>query len=217
MPKTFKDSLNKALQGYENEIESVMLYSNIFNEKHLMVVLKDTVPFSAVEKFKKLKFLRQHVCELKLFFYGEFLNALDVFPLEFIQLKEKSALIFGRDVLEGILISRDNFRHQCEFYLRSNLLSAREHYLKNTLSEKEIIRHSMNQLLLVLSVIHNLIEIEWEEKHDLTRLLDAIAISLKIDVSLLKTWLQDPKQIQGKHLSVYLELLANLIAKIDAL
>ena len=217
MASTFKESLIKTLTHFSNEIESVTLYSNIFKEKHILLVLKDAAPFSIVQKLKKLSFFRKYVCELKVFFYSEFLNALDVFPLEFMHLKEDSGLIMGRDVLEGIVISKDNLRHECEFYLRSNLLSAREHYLKHTLPEREIIKQSFNQLLTVLSAVYTLLEIEWDQTEDLTGLVNALEKAFHIEVSFMKHWVQDSSNIKAKDLGTYLEVLAKLIAKIDAL
>ena len=186
MSKSFKELVSSALAEHSEEIESVMLYTNFFKEKHLLLVFKDATHFSKVHRLKKIKLFKKHVCELKVFFYTEFLNALDVFPMEFMQLKEESALIMGRNVLEGLVISRDNLRHQCEFYLRSNLLSARENYLKQSLPDKEILKCSMNQLWSVLSIIYSLIGVEWEKSNDIISLCDAIEKSFSVDQGLYK-------------------------------
>src|SRR5206468_2757222 len=53
-------------------------------------------------------------------------RSVDVFPLEFLDLAERRALLEGRDVLAGVHVDRANLRHQCEYELRSKLLGLRQ-------------------------------------------------------------------------------------------
>ncbi len=45
-------------------------------------------------------------------------NSTDVFPMEFLEWKERSLLVFGEDFLGGLNISQDNLRYQIEENLR---------------------------------------------------------------------------------------------------
>jgi hypothetical protein len=56
-------------------------------------------------------------------------SSVDVFPLEFLDLAERRALLEGRDVLGGLQVDHTNLRHQCESELRSKLLGLRQAYL----------------------------------------------------------------------------------------
>jgi hypothetical protein len=56
-------------------------------------------------------------------------TSTDVFPLEFLDLAERRALLEGEDVLAGLRVGRDNLRHQCEFELRSKLVGLRQAFL----------------------------------------------------------------------------------------
>jgi hypothetical protein len=53
----------------------------------------------------------------------------DVFPAEFLDLKERRALVAGDDVLADLVVRLVNLRHQCEFELRSKLVGLRQAYL----------------------------------------------------------------------------------------
>ena len=63
------------------------------------------------------------------FTVDEVANAVDVFPIEFNQMKHARKVLFGKDVLADIDISNENLRHQVEFELRSKLLMLRRHYI----------------------------------------------------------------------------------------
>ncbi len=56
-------------------------------------------------------------------------NSRDVFPLEFLDFGQRRALLDGEDVLAAATVSADNLRHQCEFELRSKLVTLRQAYL----------------------------------------------------------------------------------------
>ncbi len=53
----------------------------------------------------------------------------DVFPLDFLDLLERRALLQGDDVLANVRVGLSNLRHQCEYELRSKLIGARQAYL----------------------------------------------------------------------------------------
>jgi hypothetical protein len=53
----------------------------------------------------------------------------DVFPLDYLDLLARRALLAGEDVFAGIRVSLANLRHQCEYELRSKLVGTRQAYL----------------------------------------------------------------------------------------
>jgi predicted nucleotidyltransferase len=59
----------------------------------------------------------------------EISNAVDVFPIEFNQMKRARKVLVGTDLLADISISNENLRHQVEFELRSKLLMLRRQYI----------------------------------------------------------------------------------------
>ena len=58
-------------------------------------------------------------------------KSLDVFPIEWIDIKERHLLIEGQDVLGGYEVPRSNLRLQLEQELREKLIALRQSYLAN--------------------------------------------------------------------------------------
>ena len=58
-------------------------------------------------------------------------KSLDVFPIEWIDIKERHLLIEGQDVLGGYEVPRSNLRLQLEQELREKLITLRQAYLAN--------------------------------------------------------------------------------------
>jgi len=63
------------------------------------------------------------------FTVSELQNSADVFPIEFLQMETARKVIYGRDVLDGLTISRRFLRHQVEYELRSKLIRLRRQYI----------------------------------------------------------------------------------------
>ncbi|MFQ5903254.1 MAG: hypothetical protein ACE5JO_06150, partial [Candidatus Binatia bacterium] len=63
-------------------------------------------------------------------------TALDVFPLEFIDMQLDRRVLFGEDVLENISPSKQAIRHQCEQEARGKLLHLREVLLETALKPR---------------------------------------------------------------------------------
>lgn len=58
-------------------------------------------------------------------------KSLDVFPIEWVDIKERHLLIEGHDVLGGFEVPRSNLRLQLEQELREKLITLRQAYLAN--------------------------------------------------------------------------------------
>ncbi len=54
----------------------------------------------------------------------------DVFPIEFLEMKEKRRVLAGPDVLARLKIGVHNLRHECEHELKGRLIRLRESYLE---------------------------------------------------------------------------------------
>ncbi|HCJ67538.1 MAG TPA: hypothetical protein DHV62_09555 [Elusimicrobia bacterium] len=59
----------------------------------------------------------------------ELKNSADVFPVEFLDIKEKYRILYGKDIFSEITVNTKNLRHQLEFELRSKLLRMRNEWL----------------------------------------------------------------------------------------
>ncbi len=59
----------------------------------------------------------------------EFRNSSDVFPIEFLDMKNNHRVLVGEDPFAGMEIRDWHLRHECEYELRSKLLRLRQSYL----------------------------------------------------------------------------------------
>lgn len=87
------------------------------------LVICNDLDFDTLKNLKQLK-------EIPLVFTKEELtNGMDVFPIEFLNIKQHHTMIFGENILKDIVISKPNLRRQLEFEFRSKLIHLREQYL----------------------------------------------------------------------------------------
>ncbi len=56
----------------------------------------------------------------------EFINSADVFPMEYLDIREKNNVLFGKDETESLSIKNNNLRHELEERLRGNVNSLRQ-------------------------------------------------------------------------------------------
>ncbi len=86
------------------------------------------------------------------FTVSELQNAADVFPIEFHQMEDARKVLYGKDVLENVVISDNFLRHQSEYELRSKLLLLRRSYIAVSESS-EGLAHLMTESLASFSSI----------------------------------------------------------------
>jgi hypothetical protein len=58
----------------------------------------------------------------------QIVDSTDVFPIDFLDLAERRALLQGQDVLARVTVRREDLRRHCEYELRSKLVGARQAY-----------------------------------------------------------------------------------------
>lgn len=88
------------------------------------------------------------------------LSSLDVFPIEFLNLKSFYVVIYGEDVLKSLNIDKKLLRLQCEREIKGKLFQLRQHFLETGGNNVEIEKliscsvstfHSIFQAVLFLS------------------------------------------------------------------
>ena len=122
----------------------VSLYS--YDTSNLLIVVK-SAPLNVLDQIQSI--YKKLAGKLTVFTQAELENALDVFPIEFLEMQRQRTLLAGTDLLENVKISPSNLRHECEFYLRSNILKLREGYI-NKENPEGLITQSLPSFLKVL-------------------------------------------------------------------
>jgi predicted nucleotidyltransferase len=140
--KTIKiiDSLVKELGDvYGNGLFSVILYGSAASGEfvqqvsniNLLVVL-DNAELPNLTCVYRLISRRKYRFINALFLSQDYmLSSLDVFPVEFLDMKENYTVLAGKDILKDLSVDLKNLRFQCEYELKSKLLNIKNLYLRN--------------------------------------------------------------------------------------
>ena len=116
----------------------------------------------------------------------EIKDGVDVFPLEFLNIKLNHNIIYGKDIFESLSFDKDNIRRELEFEFRSKLINLRQGYLESV-SDKElkiIVDKAIPTLLPILNGLLYLKNVKIPEPLD--KILDNVAKEYKINVAVLK-------------------------------
>lgn len=136
-----KDTLKENLTSiYKYGLESPL---------SLLVILK-TSNSEILKPLQKIMTKFPKSTQWTIFTEDECKNALDVFPIEFLNMRSTGTLLEGSDFLKNLTIDDQNIRHEAEFIIRSTLLKCREAYLKK-MPTKDIISNSLPTIQMVIN------------------------------------------------------------------
>lgn len=145
------------------------------NEKNLLLVC-NTID---LETLKSLKELKEKPI---LFTKEELISGMDVFPIEFLNIKQHHKIIYGEDFLKDLNISKANLRHQLEFEFRSKLIHLRGEYLQ--LKKKSLDNLILSAVPTLIPIIESLIylkDIGYDDTQDLFKVVsDGYGINVQV-------------------------------------
>lgn len=155
---------------YGNQLKSITVYGSVlgkfFNPKksdiNLLIIL-DSIDLAQLKKC--LPIIKK---------YGRRINPLlvtreyiktsqDVYPMEFLEMKENYLVIYGEDVLCGIDVDRQYLRLECEQQLKGSLLKLRQGFLRLGLTRGGLERLIGESISSIFVIFRNLIRIKGEE------------------------------------------------------
>ncbi len=147
-------------ETYREGLISVILYgsaaSGEFTGKHSninLLVILDNTGLENLARISKILSAGKFKILSPLFFTEDYISSsTDVFPIEFLDMKENYSVIYGKDVLAGFEVDLKNLRFQCEQELKAKVINVKKNYLstadKNAL--KELLFKSFNSSLHIL-------------------------------------------------------------------
>lgn len=113
-----------------------------------------------------------------LFTKEEIVNAKDVFPVEFLNIKRHHRLLYGEDMFKDIEISNQYLRHQLEFEFRSKLIHLRQAYL--SAGEREIDSIILNAVPTLAPIVGALMYIKGEDKFSVEKFVELYGVNTKV-------------------------------------
>lgn len=161
-----------------------------------------------------------------LFFSQEYIqNSLDVFPVEFLEMKENHILIYGEDIFSGLDVKTEHLRLFCEQQVKGRLIRIRQAYLEVGLQKKGVEALIKDSLSSLLPVFRNLIRLKGETpavdpEVVINQLAEAFAIDGRTLLSITRDQANDEK-ISGRDVTgffeKYIHQLQNLARQVDRL
>lgn len=193
--KKHKKILNQFLQSiksiYNQDLVSLILYgsaaSNEFVDKNsnlnILAVLTNTDLDNlllAQKTITNLKFARIHA----LFMTEEYIkDSLDVFPIEFLDIKENNIVLFGKDIFKNISVETKNLRFQCEQELKSKLINLKQQYLRiNPKAKDELANLLFRNFTSIIHILRNIARLKGKTPSYLKEAIIAeVAMELKVE------------------------------------
>lgn len=157
---------------YGDELLSVVLYGSTASGEHIpgrsninvVVLLKEVTPAQLKKSARHLRGWRRRGGVTPLFLDPAYVrSSTDAFPIEFLDMQERSRVIYGQDFLRDLQISRTHLRFQCEQELKAKLLRLRQLFLEAGQSPRTLralIADSVGSFLILLKTVLRLRGIE---------------------------------------------------------
>ncbi|MFC1577343.1 hypothetical protein ACFL3N_03280, partial [Candidatus Omnitrophota bacterium] len=136
-------------------------------------------------------------------------TSLDVFPMEFLDMKENHVTIFGEDMVADLAIDTKNLRFVCEEQIKGKLIRIRQAYLEIGLKRKGIealLKESMRSLM---TVFRNLVRLkgrapEKDSAAMLRQLCEEYSLDKEVFLAIYKDKSNDEK-IGSESVEVFLD------------
>jgi hypothetical protein len=144
-------------------------------------------------------------------------SALDVFPIEFLEIQDTQALVRGEDCFSDLPVSRDRLRLECESQLRASVLRTRQAYLELGLGVRGAERVLHTSITALIPVFKAVLRLRGEAvPRGKVDIVQALGVSLGVGVEVFIAILRDrsgDERILGK--DAY-RVLAEYIDSVEA-
>ncbi|RPI36191.1 MAG: hypothetical protein EHM54_06340 [Nitrospiraceae bacterium] len=181
-----KPFLREMLDGYPDNIHSIHIVGSSltqdFNEKtsdiNSVVVLK-AMDLKFVEFVAPLgKKYRKKGVAAPLIMTPEYIaGSLDVFPVEFLDLKLIHETVFGEDILKDIEIKTSDLRQQCEREIKTKLIGLRQGYVSSMGDKHILTERFVSSITGYMPLFRGIIHLMGKErpvgKYDVIKILSA--------------------------------------------
>jgi predicted nucleotidyltransferase len=233
MEDKLTELVSRLQAAHQNKLVSVILYGSAasgnhheqFSDLNVLCVLAQVTPPELGASEPVFKWWRELGNPAPLLMSEiEIQTSTDCFPIEFHDMQERRRVLYGKDVINGLVIDRSFYRAQVEFDLRSKLLRLRQKAAA-VLTDKPALLHLMLDSVSTFCVLarHALLLSGIEtgfRKHDTVAKLRDISL----DASALETLLdirarhKKPGDVEAVTLfSSYLKQIEALVAYVDSL
>jgi predicted nucleotidyltransferase len=175
LKKVREDFLPELHDIFGEAVKSVILYGSAArgsyvhgnSDVNLLIIIKESDPQKILdlgsEHARLIKKLR---LSLHILSEGEFIRSADIFPMEYLDIREAGKVLYGEDISERLKLTKQNLRHQVEERLRGNINALRQALIASRGSSRllsELLRESFGTLMAPLRGLIRLKTAAFEE------------------------------------------------------
>lgn len=163
--KYIQDIKKRIIKQFDENLHSIYIYGSVLDSKNsknkdlnILILLKE----NKFEELKKAgKFFNRWKKILKttplIFDLNYIKSSLDVFPIEFNDIKRKHKTIYGEDYFENLKIDNKNLRLQCEQEIKGNLVHLESTFMLNYNNHKNLLNVMLEGISSYAAVFRNLL------------------------------------------------------------
>jgi predicted nucleotidyltransferase len=163
---SFKDDCH---QTYGDDLVSVIIYGSAASGEYVaghsdlnfLVVLRKADSSQLEKSFKFIGRWRKLDIVAPLILDQSYIRAsTDVFPMEFLDMKENHKLVYGEDILSGLDISPNNLRLQCEQEIKGKMIRLRQIFLEVSGDPAKLHPVMVDSLSSMVVIMRNLLRLK---------------------------------------------------------
>ena len=160
--------------------------------------------------FKTLTDLKKVDIVPMVFTKDEIKNAVDVFPVEFLNIKKRRTILYGEDILKDIEVSKEKLRHQLEFEFRSKLIHLRQAYLKSDGNDlDDLILNAVPTLAPIIGALMYIKGMGTKYDPDIVKIMVGIDTKVVMEIHRIRTGKEKFEGDKNK----YIERLINVLTQ----
>ncbi len=219
-----------ARERLKSSLKSVILHGSIVSGGHILrhsdiniLLVVEKVDIDILDAITRIKTRTPAGRIVPLVLSENYIqNSTDTFPIEFLEMQKHHALLWGNDLLGGLKIDPKNLRHQCEWELKSKIITLQQLYLNtrgNTKVTGEFLIKNLPSFVVVFKHILSLKNVLVDGKPELLeKICDEFGLEKNIFLEILharqgKTKIKDATNSFARFLSA----LNKLSEQIDKL
>ncbi len=189
--------LQKFLELYPGQVQAAAVYGSATGVNYLpgrsdinSVIILDRAGFGHPDRSLALiaRAGKRRIAPPLLLTEDFVLASLDVFPVEFLDIKENHVLVYGEDLFSQWRIDGVNLRLFCEHQIKGKLVSIRQAYLANGLKSSAVAALLPGSLNSLFPIFRNLLRLKGRPvEFDKTKLLAALCAAFGLDEQVFRS------------------------------
>jgi len=180
---------NKLVEDFKGILEDNLVSIARYGTENQYLLVTEKLDFHVLEKVQsQVREWAKKIGKLPLFLTREELtDGLDVFPLEFLNIKLNHDILYGEHLFDSLEFKKQYIRRELEFEFRSKLINLRQGYIQ-VVDSKENLRTLLGKAIPTLMPICNglLFLKDMAIPGPVTEVLDKIFDTYNINTEVLK-------------------------------